>query len=114
MLASRYRLKQARDISRVFQRGRYVGGAQISLKALQTHRPETRAVVVVSKKVSKKAVVRNRLRRRVSGVLEEQWQTVAPGYDIVITVRQDLQDMGATELKKLLIAALTKSGVLPK
>lgn len=58
----------------------------------------SRVVTVVSKKVSKRAVVRNRIRRRITGILREEWATVTPGYDIVITVRDDVSKLAADQL----------------
>ena len=112
MLAAENRLKQARDISRVFQRGRFGGAGELTAKAAVTKALESRAVVIVGKKVSKKAVVRNRIRRRIAGILESKWKTVPPGYDIVITVRQDIGEMPAKELEERVLAVLKKAGVI--
>ncbi len=70
--------------------------------------------MVVSKKVSKRAVVRNRNRRRVSGVLESGWQTLGSGYDIVITVRGDLADLTASQVEQTVTRALQQAGLLKK
>jgi ribonuclease P protein component len=111
MLASRYRLKQPRDITRVFKRGRHGGGGELLVKAGPNGMAYSRLVVIVSKKVSKKAVVRNRIRRRISGIVEAVWQTVSPGYDIVITVRDDVAEMPAKTLEDKVQDALKRSGV---
>lgn len=112
MLARQNRLKRARDISRVFRSGRFGQSELILVKAAVNHLPDSRVVVVVSKKVDKRAVVRNRNRRRVIGELESRWQTVRPGYDIVITVRADLGKVTAADLKKQLGQALIKAHVI--
>lgn len=82
------------------------------IKVDRSGQSQTRVVVVVSKKISKKAVVRNRIRRQISGILERRWQTVTQGYDIVVTVRQDTSDLTPAALEKVVVSALTKSGVL--
>ena len=87
MLASAYRLKKGGDISRVMMRGRYAASGSVAVRSLRNHQPTSRGVVVVSKKVSKKATVRNHIRRRLAAMLAERWATVTPGYDIVVTVR---------------------------
>lgn len=69
---------------------------------------------MVSKKVSKRAVVRNRLRRRCIEMLKSQWQTLAPGYDIVISVHVDVSELPATALTEHLTRALTRAGVNQK
>lgn len=108
MLAAPYRLRATRDINRVYSKGRYTSAGPITVKALSSRAQSSRAVVVVSKKVSKKAVVRNRIRRRLSAELASRWATVAPGYDIVVTVRDDLSQAPATDVKGWLKTALTR------
>lgn len=114
MLASRHRLKQTRDINRVYARGRFGGAPDLTAKALSNHQAYSRAVVVVGKKISKRAVVRNLIRRRTAAQLAGIWKTVLPGYDIVITVRADLSTSPSPELVHQLTGALHRAGVLAK
>lgn len=112
MLAPKNRVRSSRDINRVYARGRFGAGGQMTVKTLRTGLPESRLAVVVSRKVSKKAVVRNRIRRRLAALAAELWQTVTPGCDIVVTVRGDLTQASPAELKQQLVKALTQSGAL--
>ncbi len=107
MLPTQNRLRAAADITRVYKRGVY-GAAEsyFSLKAAPNGRATSRAVVVVAKKVDKRAVVRNRLRRRLVETLRGQWGTVPSGYDIVISVHADLEGKSAEALRSLLAQAL--------
>ncbi len=112
MLAKPYRLRSSADIARVYKRGQY-GASQgvISVKAAASGRNYCRAVIVVSKKVDKRAVVRNRIRRRLASELERRWATLTPGYDIVVSVHSDISMLPAPELKEHLTRALTKVGL---
>jgi ribonuclease P protein component len=112
MLARPHRLAKPRDIARVFKTGRFGGGELLTVKATANHLNLSRTTIVVSKKVSKKATVRNRSRRRVSGALEALWETVAPGYDIVVSVRQDLAAAPTATITSELKRALERSGVI--
>ena len=113
MLARQFRLRKATDIARVYKKGSYGGaGGVLSVKALASGRSHPRAVVVVGKKVSKKAVVRNRIRRRLSGDLEKRWATVRAGYDIVISVHSDVSDLSSEALGRHFTQALTRAGVI--
>lgn len=114
MLPAANRLKKAADIARVYRQGKYGGGGGLSLKARRTGRPDSRAAVVVGKKVDKRAVVRNRNRRRVAAVLLELWPAVAPGYDIVVSVHQDLDELAPAETRSLVSRALEGAGVKEK
>jgi ribonuclease P protein component len=111
MLAAPNRLRKAYDITRVYRRGKYGGSGRLSVKVLGTGQPESRATIVVAKKISKRAVVRNRIRRRLAGILREEWQTVRPGYDIVVTVHQDIAAEATETLRQALVEALRKTNV---
>ncbi len=112
MLARDHRLRQPRDIARVYSRGKFGGAASLSAKVLSTGRPESRLAIVVSKKVSKKATVRNRIRRRLAAEIASQWKTLTPGYDIVVSVRTDISAAPAEQLSQHLQTALAKVGLL--
>lgn len=114
MLAKPQRLRLERDIVRVYKRGRSGGAASLHVKALHVGWPTTRLAIVVSRKVSKKAVVRNRIRRRLSGLVSELWGHLGPGYDIVVTVRSDISEAKAEDLRQQLTKALAVSGALQK
>lgn len=114
MLGRAERLRLGRDIDRVYKLGRYGGGAALSAKVLVRNSSDKRAVVVVGKKVSKKAVVRNRNRRRLTEILASLWQQILPGCDIVITVRTDAASASAPELKQDLTKALERAGALKR
>jgi ribonuclease P protein component len=112
MLGPTNRLRKRPDIDRVYKRGVYGSGeGLLSLKAATGTSPVSRAVVVVSKKVDKRAVVRNRIRRRLLGALARIWATVPAGYDIVISVHQDVSDLESARLEQLLKSALSKAHV---
>jgi ribonuclease P protein component len=111
MLAAARRLRHRRDIERVYKTGQYGTSQYLSVKALRRHSPETRAVVVVAKKVSKKAVVRNTLRRRLTEILSKLWGQIEAGCDIVVTVKQDASQLSPADLESELRQALTKAKV---
>lgn len=112
MLARSLRLRHSRDIERVYKQGRYGASDYLSVKVLQGRGQISRATVVVAKKVSKKAVVRNSLRRRILEILARHWQRIQPGCDIVVTVKQDASDLAPTALDSEVVQALTKAKAL--
>ena len=115
MLSAPNRLRKNFEITRVYKRGVYGGaGGPLSVKALQTKLPQARAVVVVSKKVDKRAVVRNLIRRRLAAVLATIWETVPVGYDIVVSVHTDVSKLSTQELTQLVSTALIRAHVIPR
>lgn len=112
MLKRDYRLRRRNDFGRVHARGRICHGPLLSLKTLPNHLPYSRAGVVVGLKISKKAVVRNRIRRRIQAQLKEIWPVILPGYDIVIMPRKEVLDAPIIEVKKSLLVCLDKNKLL--
>ena len=100
----------------VYQNGRTVRGPLFSIKStVNPKRRSYRASVVVSRKVSKSAVVRNRIRRRLYSALGRLDADIVEPYDIVITV---FHDTAATEpaekLSNQLKNQLKEAGILAK
>lgn len=111
MLASPHRLSRSRDIARVYTRGAYTAQGPLAVKFLHTRQP-SRAVVVVGKKVAKRATIRNRIRRRLAAILAAEWATVIPGYDIVVTVREDVAEAPNEQLHDSLITVLKRAKLI--
>lgn len=89
MISRLFRFHGYNSLTAVYKRGATVRGPMISSKYLP-RRPGAgyRAAVVVSKKVHKSAVVRNRIRRRVFELIRLD-QTSLGDVDIVLTVFSD-------------------------
>ena len=47
----------------------------------------TKFGISISKKVSKKAVIRNRIKRQIKGVIRGNLKTIAPNWKVVIVVK---------------------------
>lgn len=71
MLPRRNRLLQKRDFDLLYRSGRFINSNFFKVSFLKTETKGFRAGVVVSTKVSKSAVERNRIRRTVYGICGE-------------------------------------------
>lgn len=68
-----------------------------------------RIAVVVSKKVSKSAVTRNRIRRRLYEIVRHNDSQLAPGTDIIITIfDEQLATIDASAVERQVLAVLNK------
>ena len=97
----------------VYTNGKAVRSQPLTIKWVKnTHRSKPRISVVVSKKVIKSAVGRNRIRRRIYEYIRTHIEKLNDVYDIVvITTSPDLKDMPYTELSEILDTLLDKAGV---
>lgn len=101
MISQKNRFHGFNSLRHVYRQGLTVRGPLFAVKYLANPRRKSyRLAVVVSRKVNKSAVARNRIRRR----LYEAARLLAPGmsqpYDIVITVFSD--SISATDHQELL------------
>lgn len=87
MITKRHRFHGHNSLKYVYRNGQQVRGPLFSLKYLRNERRETyRLAVVVSRKVNKSSVVRNRIRRRIFEIVRHYESRIHNPYDIVITV----------------------------
>ena len=112
MLSRKYRLKERQTFQQIYRRGPQTGCGGFNIHTLANHLEYNRLGVVVSTKISKKAAVRNRIRRRLHGFIDELWQELKPGQDLIITVRGDISTISANELRAQLEGCLKKLGLL--
>lgn len=114
MIARTHRFHGHGSLRYVYQNGQVVRGPVMILKYVRNDRRKTwRAAVVVSRKVHKSAVVRNRIRRRIYEQLRVQLTDLADPMDIVCVVHSDaVASMPARELGTLLAVQLKKAGLI--
>ncbi len=98
----------------VYQNGKTVRGPLCAIKYASNNRRKVyRLAVVVSKKVSKSAVVRNRIRRRLYEAFRHESAVIQEPYDIVITVFNDqLATIPAEEVTRLVRAQLKQAKII--
>ncbi len=87
MISQFHRFHGHASLKRVYQRGTTIRGAHANLKFLfRGDNKPYRVAVVVSRKVSKSAVVRNRIRRRIYELVRQAPEPIPAGLDLVILV----------------------------
>jgi ribonuclease P protein component len=115
MIARTHRFHGRGSLHFAYQKGHTVRGPYSSLKfAHNVRRTKYRVAVVVSKKVHKSAVVRNRIRRRIYEVVRATVAADQP-YDLIFTAfSEKLADMSAPELQKTIFTQLRSTDITLK
>lgn len=111
MIARSHRFHGYGSLRSVYQRGHVVRGSQLSLKfyVRGAARPY-RVAVVVSRKVSKSAVVRNRIRRRIYELVRLRAQNIPPGMELVFTAfSSELAEIDRSKLEQSVNSLLDKA-----
>lgn len=111
MLGRAHRFHGHKALNGVYKRGKTARSAALNLRYVQREpgRPY-RVAIVVSRKVSKSAVVRNRIRRRVYAAVRSSDPDIRPGTDLVFTAFSDrLADLPHDDLRKMVTELLQKA-----
>lgn len=113
MIPSPFRFHGHNSLRYVYTNGKAVRSQPMTIKWVKnTHRTKPRVSVVVSKKVLKSAIGRNRIRRRIYEYMRLHLDQLNDVYDIVvITTSPELKDMSYSELSELIGGLLDKAGV---
>lgn len=87
----------------MYQHGKTFRGPKMSLIFAENNKGFTRVAVVVSKKVNKTAVGRNRIRRRIYEVVRRNFEDVPRRHDYIFVVyAPDVLNVPHKELEKIL------------
>lgn len=104
------RLRRGREFDRVYSEGSVVGGPLFVVRWTPNELGLCRWGFAVGKKLSSRAVVRNRLRRRLR---EAARRVGGPGgMDVVVTARPALLDAEFKRIESELRRSLERGGVL--
>lgn len=114
MIAFKYRFHGHGSLAYLYKNGQIARTKNLTFKyILNKKRQFPRVAIVVSKKVAKRAVDRNRIRRRIYEIIRLELDNFSASYDLVIIVHSiEVRDMDYQELKNKILASLTQSGVI--
>lgn len=114
MFKKENRLQKEKDIERVFRKGKGFRENLLALKLLKNDLEENRFAIVVSRKVAKKASLRNKIRRRLREAIKEKRGGARAGLDIVLVALPGLEKKEFEEIKKSLTKLFLKAKLLKK
>lgn len=84
MLSLKNRLKKGKDFDCVYKKGRSVFFEGLFIKFKDNGRKESRIGFSVGIKFSKKAVIRNKIKRQLRAIMRQEIKTLKKGLDIII------------------------------
>jgi ribonuclease P protein component len=114
MIDAAHRFHGRGSLRFVYQHGKTVRCSLLALKYIRNQRRSTyRVAVVVSRKVHKSAVVRNRIRRRLYEIVRQQHAHITAPYDLVLTVfSEQIAELDSAELIQMVHKQLTQAGII--
>ncbi|MFH0873798.1 MAG: ribonuclease P protein component [Candidatus Komeilibacteria bacterium] len=112
MLPADNRLKRDQDFQKVAAKGRYGYSALLTVKYCPNHLPVSRFGFVISTKVDKRAVVRNRIKRRVREIIRLKLDEIKLGFDIVIIMKKASVEAKYADFSQDLFLVLERANLL--
>ena len=112
MLAKNFRLSKQKEIKQVFDKGSKYFGKFFIIRFCPNLEDNCRFVIIVSNKISKKATVRNKLKRQIREIIRLNLDKFNLNYDIIITVLNNRLDKDYDELQDCLLQDLKKAKLI--
>lgn len=100
MLKKENRLRKTKEIEGVLKNGRSFYNSDFTLKVEKNNLEKNRLCVVISAKVSKKAVDRNKLKRRVRAIFYSQKDELKNGFDFLFISKKGSDIKEFSEIKE--------------
>ena len=99
MLPQINRLRNTKDIEMVFKKGRGVKEGFLFLKFLENNLKVSRFAFIVSRKTARKAVQRNKIKRRLRDIVQKNLPRLKTGFDFVFVAQKGIEDKSLQEMK---------------
>lgn len=112
MLPEINRLKKKKDFERVLKKGKGYKEDFLYLKIIRNNLKNSRFGFIVSNKFSKKAVVRNKIKRRLKSLTKIKLSRIEKGIDGVIIVRPGLEINDFWELEEKINKLFEKAKII--
>lgn len=112
MLSRKFRLSLKKDFDQILKSKSKFYSYNFVLRFKKTQNPLSRFAVVASKKVSKKAVIRNRIKRRIVEIIRLNMSKICNGYDIMFFVKSDVSKIEHQKLQEEILLLFKKARIL--
>jgi ribonuclease P protein component len=100
MLPKINRLKRKKEIERVFKKGEGFKEDFLILKTAKNNFKNSRFAFVVSQKVSKKATLRNKVRRKLRELVKAKVKKIKKGKDLILVAVPGLEKKDFWEIEE--------------
>jgi ribonuclease P protein component len=111
MLKKENRISKKKDFDRAFKAGQSFYGKIIGLKVVVNDLKYSRFGIIISAKVSKKAVERNRIRRIIREEIKELIQKINSGKDFVFIIKSEAKKLNSKEIRLIINNLLIKESL---
>ena len=113
MLDKRNCLKKKKDFQKVIKKGKKIEKDFLVLKFFENSLKDvSRIGFIVSQKISKKAFLRNRIKRRLREIVKDNLDNLKPGYDLIFFTKKAIKEKDFLEIEKIVKQILKQAKLL--
>jgi len=112
MLEKKYRITKNADFKRIYQKGKFFSNDFFLVKFYPNRLSNSRFSIIVNKKINKKAVIRNKIKRQIREIVRNKLKQLRSGFDIIIIIKRDLSQDFFNEMEKQLLVLFKKADLL--
>jgi ribonuclease P protein component len=105
MLPIKHRLKKKKDFEIIFKQGKNIKNKLFFLKFLSTQNNYSRIGIVVSKKIAKQAVKRNKIKRQLRAATKKVIEAFSSKVDIIIIALPPIKKARYQEIEQSISTA---------
>ena len=102
MLSKINRLTKKKDFEAVFKKGKSVKNSFLIFKILNNNLKENRFGFIVSKKISNKATIRNKIKRRLRAIIAKELGGIKNYKDIIIIALPGIEKKEFSEIQSVI------------
>lgn len=112
MLKKEYRITHKKDFETILDKGKGFFTNTIGIKSIPNNLNHSRFGIIISNKVLKKAVDRNKMRRQIRGVIKLNIDKIKNGVDVIIICRPSIKELNYEQIEAELIKIFKKTWLL--
>lgn len=114
MLSKKHRVSKEKNIKKILRQGKFASKDFLTIKYIPNKLDFTRFATPVGLKISKKATVRNKIKRRLQEAIRLKLDKIRKGYDVLVMVDKAIKDKSYQEIDRALTDSLNKARLLKK
>jgi len=112
MIAKKFRLHKKSDFDELAKSSYKFYSNNFVLKFVKNNQEINCLATIVSKKISSKAVIRNKIRRRIYEIIRLNMNSFKQGFNIIIFVKKGVLEMEYAELEKEVLYLFKKARLI--
>ncbi|MBZ9578256.1 ribonuclease P protein component [Patescibacteria group bacterium] len=112
MLVKINRLKKKKDFELIFKKGKGFKEDFLVLKMIRNNLKQNRFGFIVGGKISKKASLRNKIKRRLRELVRIKLKKIKKGFDVILIAQPGLENKDFWDIEEVISKLFSKAKII--